>query len=247
MLGFLFRVVKKTNLKYFSRDKFFAERLREVIGFTPADLYLFKLAFFHKSTFNNLNGSRADVYQSNERLEYLGDALLSFVVGEYLFNTYPKADEGFLTKMRSKIVKRKMLNELAMKMGLDSLMSEFNQTSISSSMLGNALEALIGAIYLEKGFDFAKQFILRRILKKYIDISVLEAFDDNFKSQLLEWCQKHNKEIDFRIISKFKIDKRDRFKVGVFVNGEEIASAEDYNKKSAEQIASEIALNNITS
>ncbi len=189
-----------------------------------------------------MNGSKAVVYQSNERLEYLGDALLSFVVGEYLFNTYPKADEGFLTKMRSKIVKRKTLNELAVKMGLDGMMAEFNQTSISSSMLGNALEALIGAIYLEKGFEFARHFVLRRILKRYIDIAVLESFDDNFKSQLLEWCQKHSKEIDFRIISKYKTDKRDRFKVGVFIDGEEIASAEDYNKKSAEQIAAEIAL-----
>ncbi len=242
MLGYIFKLIKRANLKYFSRDKFFAERLREIIGFTPANLYLFKLAFFHKSTLNNMNGSRAVVYQSNERLEYLGDALLSFVVGEYLFNTYPKADEGFLTKMRSKIVKRKTLNELAVKMGLDGMMAEFNQTSISSSMLGNALEALIGAIYLEKGFDYARHFVLRRILKRYIDISVLESFDDNFKSQLLEWCQKNSREIDFRIISKYKTDKRDRFKVGVFIDGEEIASAEDYNKKSAEQIASEIAL-----
>ncbi|MBK7233238.1 MAG: ribonuclease III [Saprospiraceae bacterium] len=245
MLGFFFRIVRRTNYKYFSKDKFFTERLREIVGFTPSNLYLFKLAFFHKSTLNNLNGSKAIVYQSNERLEYLGDALLSFVVGEYLFNTYPKADEGFLTKMRSKIVKRKTLNELAMKMGLDGMMSEFNHTNISSSMLGNALEALIGAIYLEKGFDYVRHFVLKKILKKYIDIAQLEAYDDNFKSQLLEYCQKHNKEIDFRIISKSKNDKRDRFKVGVFIDGVEIASAEDFNKKSAEQIASEIALSTL--
>jgi len=212
------------------------------LGFTPSNIYLFKLAFYHKSTLNNQNNEKLELYQSNERLEFLGDALLSFVVGEYLFNKYPSANEGFLTKMRSKIVKRKTLNDLAEQMGLDRLMMEFNQTAISQSMLGNALEALIGAIYLERGFDFTKRYILKKILRKYINIVQLETYDDNFKSQLLEWCQKNTKEIDFRVISKYKTDKRDRFKVGVFVDGVEIASAEDYNKKSAEQFASEIAL-----
>lgn len=215
------------------------------MGFTPSNIYLFKLAFYHKSTLNNQNNEKLELYQSNERLEFLGDALLSFVVGEYLFNKYPSANEGFLTKMRSKIVKRKTLNDLAEQMGLDRLMMEFNQTAISQSMLGNALEALIGAIYLERGFDFTKRYILKKILRKYINIVQLETYDDNFKSQLLEWCQKNTKEIDFRVISKYKTDKRDRFKVGVFVDGVEIASAEDYNKKSAEQIASEIALNQL--
>ena len=245
MLGFLFRFFKRTNHKYFSKDKFFVERLRTVLGFTPSNIYLFKLAFYHKSTLNNQNNEKLELYQSNERLEFLGDALLSFVVGEYLFNKYPSANEGFLTKMRSKIVKRKTLNDLAEQMGLDRLMMEFNQTAISQSMLGNALEALIVAIYLERGFDFTKRYILKKILRKYINIVQLETYDDNFKSQLLEWCQKNTKEIDFRVISKYKTDKRDRFKVGVFVDGVEIASAEDYNKKSAEQIASEIALNQL--
>ena len=245
MLGFLFRFFKRTNHKYFSKDKFFVERLRTVLGFTPSNIYLFKLAFYHKSTLNNQNNEKLELYQSNERLEFLGDALLSFVVGEYLFNKYPSANEGFLTKMRSKIVKRKTLNDLAEQMGLDRLMMEFNQTAISQCMLGNALEALIGAIYLERGFDFTKRYILKKILRKYINIVQLETYDDNFKSQLLEWCQKNTKEIDFRVISKYKTDKRDRFKVGVFVDGVEIASAEDYNKKSAEQIASEIALNQL--
>ncbi|MBK7696661.1 MAG: ribonuclease III [Saprospiraceae bacterium] len=245
MLGFLFRFFKRANHKYFSKDKFFVERLRTVLGFTPSNIYLFKLAFYHKSTLNNQNNEKLELYQSNERLEFLGDALLSFVVGEYLFNKYPSANEGFLTKMRSKIVKRKTLNDLAEQMGLDRLMMEFNQTAISQSMLGNALEALIGAIYLERGFDFTKKYILKKILRKYINISQLETYDDNFKSQLLEWCQKNTKEIDFRVINKYKTDKRDRFKVGVFVDGVEIASAEDYNKKSAEQIASEIALSQL--
>ena len=179
MLGFLFRFYKKTNHKFFSKDKHFAERLRNLMGFTPSNIYIFKLAFYHKSTLHNHAADHSGIYQSNERLEYLGDALLSFVIGEYLFKKYPSANEGFLTKMRSKIVKRKMLNHVAEQMGLDHLMMEFNQTAISQSMLGNALEALLGAIYIEKGFDFSRHFILSRILKQFIDIDQLEFFDDN--------------------------------------------------------------------
>jgi len=245
MLGFLFKYYKKTNHKFFSKDKHFAERLQHLIGFTPSNLYIFKVSFYHKSTLNNISPEIQGLYQSNERLEYLGDALLSFVVGEYLFKKYPGANEGFLTKMRSKIVKRKMLNYIAEQMGIDRLMVEFNQTAISQSMLGNALEALIGAIYLEQGFEFTKHFILTKILKRFIDIDHLEVFDDNYKSQLLEWCQKNAKEIDFRVLNKFKSEKRDRFKVGVYINGEEVSSAEDFNKKSAEQFASQIALRSL--
>ncbi|HEX5625671.1 MAG TPA: ribonuclease III [Saprospiraceae bacterium] len=245
MLGFLFRFYKRTNHKFFSKDKHFAERLRNLMGFTPSNIYIFKLAFYHKSTLHNHAADHNGIYQSNERLEYLGDALLSFVIGEYLFKKYPSANEGFLTKMRSKIVKRKMLNHVAEQMGLDHLMMEFNQTAISQSMLGNALEALLGAIYIEKGFDFSRHFILSRILKQFIDIDQLEFFDDNYKSQLLEWCQKHSKDIDFRVLNKFKVDKRDRFRIGVIIDGVEISAAEDYNKKSAEQIASEQAIRHL--
>lgn len=246
MLNLFFKYYRKTNHRFFSKDKFFVERLKELIGFTPSHVHIFKVAFYHKSTLNNSNIPEVDgVSQSNERLEYLGDALLSFVVGEYLFKKYPHSNEGFLTKMRSKIVKRKMLNYVAEQMGLDSLMMEFNHTALSQSMLGNALEALIGAIYLEQGFDYTKDFVLKNIIRKFVDIDKLEMFDDNYKSQLLEWCQKHAKEIDFRVINKYKIEKRDRFKVGVFIDGAEVASAEDFNKKSAEQVAAEIALHQI--
>ena len=246
MLDFIFKFYRKTQHRFFSKDKYFVERLKELIGFTPSRVHIFKVAFYHKSTLNNNTTVPEDgIFQSNERLEFLGDALLSFVVGEYLFKKYPNANEGFLTKMRSKIVKRKMLNYIAEQMGLDQLMMEFNQTAISQSMLGNALEALIGAIYMEQGFDFTKEYILKNIIRKYVDINRLEFFDDNYKSQLLEWCQKYNKEIDFRVINKYKTDKRDRFKVGVFIDGVEIASAEDFNKKSAEQIAAEIAISQV--
>ena len=181
--------------------------------------------------------------QHNERLEYLGDSLLSSIVAEYLFKKYPQGDEGFLTKMRSKIVKRKTLNKIAKFMGMDVILSEYSQGRISNSMLGNALEAVVGAIYLERGYAKTKNYVIKKILLRYLDVHELEEKDDNFKSQLLEWGQKNNILVDFKLVSKYKYEKRDRFKVGVVVDGEEIAVADDFNKKAAEQSAAQRAMN----
>lgn len=231
-------LIKKIYNYYFSKDKQFARRLQSILGFIPSDINLFKLAFYHKSS----TGDKPTNVQNNERLEYLGDAVLGTIVAEYLFNKYPNSDEGFLTKMRSKIVKRNSLNRIGDKMGLDVLLNEFNTLRLSRSMLGNCVEALVGAIYLELGYDATKKFIVSRLLRKYLDIHELETFDDNYKSQLLEWSQKNGKVVAYKVLSKYKLDKRDRFKVAVLLDGEKIASADDYNKKSAEQTASERAL-----
>lgn len=184
-------------------------------------------------------------HYNNERLEYLGDALLSTIVADYLFKKYPNKDEGFLTKMRSKIVKRTSLNTLAEKMGLDLILSGFSQGKLSSAMMGNALEALVGAIYLEYGYTFTKKYVIGKILRQYINIHQLEKLDDNFKSRLLEYCQKHGHNVDFRLINKYKHDKRDRFKVAIVLNGSEVAYGDDFNKKSAEQAASKLALTDL--
>ena len=136
----------------------------------------------HKSNSAQVNGHR----QHNERLEFLGDAVLNGIVAEYLYKKYPNGDEGFLTKMRSKIVKRKTLDAIGYKMGLDEIMTIMNKTHISKSMLGNALEALIGAIYLENGYTYTRRFIVVKLLRKFLNIHELELLDDNFKSQLLE-------------------------------------------------------------
>ncbi len=180
--------------------------------------------------------------QHNERLEYLGDSLLSSIVAEYLFKKYPQGDEGFLTKMRSKIVKRKTLNKIAKFMGIDVILSEYSQGRISNSMLGNALEAVVGAIYLERGYNKTKNYVIKKILLRYLDVHELEETDDNFKSQLLEWGQKNNILVDFKLVSKYKYEKRDRFKVGVVIDGEEISVADDFNKKAAEQSAAQRAM-----
>jgi ribonuclease III len=236
-LKFLFKLYNY----YLSPEKAFARRLYSLLGFVPANMAVFRLAFHHKSTVNDKNISS----QSNERLEYLGDAVLGTVVAEYLFKKYPQGDEGFLTKMRSKIVKRKSLNKIADKMGLDVFLNEYNNTRLSKSMLGNALEALVGAVYLEKGYYGTKQYVVHKILRGYLDIHELESYDDNYKSQLLEWCQKNGQTISYQMLAKYKMDKRDRFKVAVLINGERVATADDFNKKSAEQTASEKAMKSL--
>ncbi|MCR9286202.1 MAG: ribonuclease III [Bacteroidetes bacterium] len=204
----------------------------------PANIHIFKLAFSHKSN----PSDKAYAVQNNERLEYLGDAVLGTIVAEYLFKKYPNANEGFLTKMRSKIVKRKSLNKIGDKMGLDMLLQEYNQTRLSRSMLGNAVEALVGAVYLEKGYWRTKRFVIRKILRNYVNVHELESFDDNYKSQLLEWCQKNGQAVSYKLVARYKFEKRDRFKVAVMVDGEKMATADDFNKKSAEQTASEKAM-----
>lgn len=232
------RFLQRLYNYYFSKDQQFARRLRGILGFTPANLTIFKLAFSHKSS----NSDRAYSMQNNERLEYLGDAVLGTIVAEYLFKKYPNSNEGFLTKMRSKIVKRKSLNKIGDKMGLDVMLSEYNNTRLSRSMLGNAIEALVGAIYLECGYRRTKNFVIRKMLRNYINVHDLERFDDNYKSQLLEWCQKNGQTVSYKLLARYKFEKRDRFKVAVMVDGEKIATADDFNKKSAEQMASERAM-----
>ncbi len=231
-------MVREVYNYYFSRDKDLAKKLRNILGFTPKNLSLFKLAFYHKS----MNDQKTQNNQHNERLEYLGDSILSTIVAEYLFKKYPVQAEGFLTKMRSKIVMRKTLNDLASEMGLDIILSNYSQGKLSKSMMGNAFEAMIGAIYLEKGFEDTRDYVINDILLKHLNIHALEVQDDNFKSQLLEWGQKNNVGVDYKLLAKYKQDKRDRFKVAVLIDGDEVARADDFNKKSAEQTASQLAL-----
>lgn len=182
------------------------------------------------------------VRDSNERLEYLGDSVLNTMVAELLFTKFPFKDEGFLTEMRSKIVSRESLNDLAQKIGLNEIV-DFDKRAvgqnIKGSIFGNALEAFIGAIFLDTGFYGAKRFIEKKLLT-HIDIDKLEFTEKNFKGKLIEWTQKNNKTITFdsdeEITRKQKI-----FKVRVKIDGEEYGSAEHLSKKKAEQLASEKA------
>lgn len=231
-------IFRKIYNYYFSTDKNLARKIKSVAGFIPSDMTLFKLAFAHKSSSNDKDYAM----ENNERLEYLGDAVLGTIVAEYLFRKYPTADEGFLTKMRSKIVKRSSLNEIAESMGLEIILSEYNSTRLSKAMLGNALEALVGAVYIETGYNYTNRYVVKKIMRRYLNIHELELYDDNYKSQLLEWCQKNGKDVSYKVMSKYKQDKRDRFKIAVYIDDEKVSTADDFNKKSAEQTASELAI-----
>ncbi|NJC27238.1 ribonuclease III [Neolewinella antarctica] len=238
----MIKAIRRFYNYYLSPERELVRRLRRLLGFTPAYLKVFKLAFQHKS--NNQDTDPNDPYggQNNERLEFLGDAVLGTIVAEYLYKKYPLGDEGFLTKMRSKIVKRNSLNKIGDNMGLDELLSTYNNVRIAKSMLGNAVESLVGAIYVEQGYKGTTRFVVKEMLRNYVDITHLETFDDNYKSQLLEHCQKNGRRVDYSVVKRFKQDKRDRFKVAVLVDGQKLAVGEDFNKKAAEQIASKRAL-----
>ncbi|MCY1525348.1 Ribonuclease 3 [compost metagenome] len=227
---------------YVSPDKGFIKKLKNIIGFVPKNVTLYKMAFRHRSMAHVLkNGSRS----SNERLEFLGDAILGAVIAELLFKSYPYKEEGFLTEMRSKIVNRSNLNQLARKMGFDLLIS-FDQKMVNAqtkhhSMLGDAFEALIGAIYLDRGYNFTRNFLLKRIVKPYIDIHTLEITETNFKSKLIEWCQRQGKEVSFDVVPNDEGESPKLFTIHANVNGESFGIGRDYNKKNAEKLAAEKA------
>jgi ribonuclease-3 len=225
---------------HLSPDRKYVKALKNLLGFVPGNLSLYKMAFRHKSVATFLKNKAKN---SNERLEFLGDAVLGSVIAEILFKTYPYQDEGFLTEMRSKIVNRGNLNQLAKKLGFNELIEfDIKTASITakqSSLLGDAFEALIGAVYLDKGYNFTKEFITDRIIKPHVDIHTLELTETNFKSKLIEWCQRHSKDISFEPIPNEEGENAKLFTIQILIDGEAMASGIDYNKKNAEKFAAE--------
>lgn len=224
----------------FSKEKDFLRKLNNITGFIPGNNTLYRLAFRHKSAAQSIKDG---VKSSNERLEFLGDAVLGLVVGEILFKKYPFKDEGFLTEMRSKMVNRAHLNQLSRKLGIDELI-DYDSRAIqyqgkNSSLYGDAFEALIGAIYVDKGYEFARKFLINRIIIPHIDIEGLEKTETNFKSKLLEWSQRHSKDVLFELVSAEREGKERLFTVKVIIDGEDRGIGQDFNKKNAEKIAAE--------
>lgn len=234
-------ILQRFYNEHFSDEKELVKRLKNILGYTPTNLSVYTLAFANSKANGEID-ERFNALHSNERLEFLGDAVLGSIVAEYLFNKYPNKDEGFLTKMRSKVVNRKMLNKIGAELGLDAFLEVNDANKMSKSTLGNALEAFIGAIYLDVGYYDTRDFVVNRIVRSQVDIERLETYDDNYKSQLLEWCQKNRRSVAYNVVSKTKKDNRDYFKVVVKINDVEAAVAEDFSKKSAEQKASKAAL-----
>jgi ribonuclease-3 len=222
---------------FFSADKEFIFSLRNLLGFTPNNISLYKLAFSHKASAEE---HASGIKLSNERLEYLGDAILGAVVADLLFKKFPFKEEGFLTEMRSRIVNREHLNKLAMKIGVDHFMANSNSVK-TRSVYGNAFEALIGAIYMDKGYRVTQRFIINRIIQHHVDVEELENLDANFKSKLINWAQRERKAVTFELIEEIDNGGKRLLKVCVKVDGEEHGQGEDFSKKRAEQIAAEKA------
>ena len=217
-----------------------------MLGFVPGNLSLYRLAFRHKSVAQNV---KKGVKNSNERLEFLGDAVLGSVVAEVLFKLYPYEDEGFLTELRSKIVNRVNLNQLARKLGFEQLIQYDNRMVNSArqgSLLGDAFEALVGAVYLDKGYDFTKSFLVNHIIKSHIDIHKLEQTETNFKSKLIEWCQRHGKDITFELIENQDGESNKLFTVQASIDGEIMGQGKEFNKKNAEKLAAEKACESLS-
>ena len=222
-------------------EKDLAKYIRNVFGFYPRNISLYQLAFTHKSMCHKeLNG----ITVSNERLEYLGDAILSSIVAEYLFKKYPTKQEGFLTEMRSRIVSRASLNKLSMKFGFEKMVTyvhSHDKHSKFRSLGGNAFEAFTGAIFLDKGYKFTYKIIVDRIIRLHLDIDDIEKNDINFKSRILEWSQKKKHNIEFKVAGTKGAGFDKLYQIKLFVDDKEYAEACDYSIKGAEQLASEKA------
>lgn len=214
------------------QQKAFSKAITEVIGIKPGRIELYNIALSHRSIRDNLE-------ENNERLEYLGDAILSAIVADYLFMRYPKKEEGFLTEMRSKMVNRQKMNEIAIKMGLKKI-TQFNKIDGSlknSQIFGNTLEALVGAVYLDKGFSKTHKWVVKSIITPFMFLDDLESQDINVKNKLIGWAGKQNKTLEFETLEEKQEKGRRLFIVGVKVDGELIAAGRGFNKKDASHMA----------
>ncbi|MBD2715780.1 ribonuclease III [Microvirga sp. STR05] len=226
------------------QDKAFRQAIATVTGRTPQNVRLYHLAFTHSSVVKQQT-TEAGRNQSNERLEFLGDAVLGTVVAEYLFRKFPYEQEGFLTEMRSRIVNRESLNALALKLGLDKLVQldpGQGRAARSRSVNGNALEALVGAVYLDQGYKAARKFVLSRLVKPFVDVKSLTETTANFKSKLIEWAQRHGKAIRYELNGEARPGGVMEFTASVVLDDEVVATGMGLSKKQAEQLAAERAL-----
>lgn len=227
--------------KLLRKDRALIKSITNVTNITPDNVYLYSLALTHTSFVRQQGSGKQD---TNERLEFLGDSILGAVVAEFLYKKFPYKDEGFLTEMRSRIVNRESLNHIALKIGLNTLLKidQQNQHTRYKSINGNALEALVGAIYLDKGYKTTRKFILDKLIKPHFDFHTLVNTTTNFKSKLIEWAQSHNKVARFDIVHQKHSGHTTEFTAEVIIDERPIAKGSGYSKKKAEQSAAEKAL-----
>ena len=215
----------------------FRKQLVNVIGFQPGDISLYKTALSHRSI-------REGADENNERLEFLGDAVLSSVIAHYLFMKYPYKGEGFLTEMRSKMVNRQKLNEIALKMGLKKI-TFYNKADNAlkvSQIFGNTLEALIGAVYLDKGYQKTRKWVEDYIIMPHLFADDLESVEINIKNKLYGWANKNGKTVEFATLDESIQNGRRLFTIAATVDGQIISQAKGYNKKDASHLAAQLAV-----
>jgi len=220
----------------FSKNKKLYTSFNNLLGFVPGRIEIYKQALTHQSHFRNKNSKMKD----NERLEYLGDAILDAIVGDILFKKFPFKGEGFLTEMRSKVVSRNNLSNLAHKMGLlrHIRYNKKNQSNKAfiNQITGNALEAIFGAIYLDKGYNFTARFFERRIFKMYIDIDHLEEEVISYKGKIFKWSQQSRQKLELKCTEK-PLNNRTLYHINVFVDNNAVGEHEHLSKKKAEELA----------
>ncbi len=215
----------------------FNTQLRNVLGFSPSNISLYKMALSHRSV-------REGSDENNERLEFLGDAVLSSIVAHYLFRKYPYKGEGFLTEMRSKMVNRQKLNEIALKMGIKKLAmyNKFDSALKGSQIFGNTLEALIGAVYLDKGYNQTVKWVEKYIILPHLFIDDLESIEINIKNKLYGWANKNGKSVEFVTLDEKLENGRRLFTIASTVDGQIVAQAKGFNKKDAGYLAAQLAV-----
>lgn len=224
----LFRGIRYYLLPNSSKER----ALKTVLGFKPTNLSLYEQAFTHKSIVNE-----SEKYEvSNERLEFLGDAILGAIAAEYFFNRFPYEEEGFLTKVRSKLVSREFLNQLSVDIGLDTFLETSAGVNRSKSIFGDAFEALIGAIYLDKGYKICRKFVLEKVIIDYVDVDRLIEKETDFKSKLVEWVQKNKAQYEYKIV-EINRGKYNSYTCELYINGQKQTVAEERSKKKSEQQA----------
>lgn len=217
----------------------FFDTIQQIIGFKPVTIDYYKKAFTHRSS----NKTDVDGIAMNyERLEFLGDAMLSAIIAAYLYTEAPAGDEGYLTKMRSKIVSREHLNELGKELKLiDFIESKVTSQNFGENIHGNILEALVGAIFLDKGFEGCEKFIYKRVINPNVDIERLEGKVISYKSLVIEWCQKEKKQFSFEVFDDNGINNQRYFGVKLSIDNKIVAKSRATSKKKAEEIASKRA------
>ena len=239
-MGRFLRLIQYFFLKRDPIAQQLATFVRAVTGMIPLNLSLYKIAFQHSSIEEN--------HASNERLEFLGDAILSSVVAEHLFKKYPLKGEGFLTDIRSRLVNRDSLNTLARKIHLDKILpyeASLVKRNGSKAIYGNALEALIGAVYLDQGYKRCQKFIIERLIGNYISLKSLIENDTNFKSRLIQWAHKHQLQVVFQILGEKQYTYYKEFTAQVLIGEKMMGEGTGRNKKYAEQMAAQQALQQI--